>query len=138
MGRTLRHVFVPRLLDPDKPPVINNSDLVRTYSGVWVAGTEMGTSVAFGYAAESYVDYGLPWMFAPVFLFGWAFSHVMRWLHLLIRHRGLSDAVVAALVLGVLYQFEQSWVRLLSALILGAIALGGAAALWARAAGARS
>ena len=35
-----------------------------------VAGREDGTSIAFGYAAESYIDFGLPLMFLPVFGFG--------------------------------------------------------------------
>ena len=42
------------ILFPDKPPVINPSNLVRKYSGVWVSGKESGTSFAFGYAAESF------------------------------------------------------------------------------------
>lgn len=63
-------VVTPRILFPDKGALLSDSEMVRTYSGVFVAGAEQGTSIAFGYAAEAYLDFGLPSMFVPSFLFG--------------------------------------------------------------------
>ena len=64
------HALTPRVLFPDKPAVESDSEKVRRYTGVWVAGSEENTSIAFGYAAESYVDFGMPLMFLPVFAYG--------------------------------------------------------------------
>src|SRR5262249_31046193 len=70
LGGAVWHLFTPRLLFPDKPEVESDSEEVRKYAGVPVAGPESGTSIAFGYAAESYVDFGVPLMFVPVFVYG--------------------------------------------------------------------
>src|SRR5262245_6256919 len=66
MVETLEFVFAPRLFFPDKPDIKSDSEMVRKYSGVWVAGEDTGTDIAFGYAAESYIDFGVPWMFLPM------------------------------------------------------------------------
>ena len=70
MHDALVHIVTPRFLNPDKPDLISDSELVRKYAGAAVAGSESNTSIAFGNAAESYVDYGLPWMFVPIVIFG--------------------------------------------------------------------
>jgi hypothetical protein len=54
---------------------------------VWVAGPESGTSIAFGYAAESYVDFGIPWMFLPVAAYGALMGVAYRWTSGVIRNR---------------------------------------------------
>ena len=56
---TLQFTFMPRVFFPDKPEVGSDSELVRRYSGVWVAGANEDTDIAFGYAAESYIDFGV-------------------------------------------------------------------------------
>ena len=65
MWGALQHILSPRVFFPTKAELQNDSEMVNKYSGVHVAGTETGTSIAFGYAAESYIDFGLPWMFIP-------------------------------------------------------------------------
>lgn len=64
------NVLTPRLFNPDKPAIPSPSDEVRKYAGVWVRGRESSTSIAFGYVGESYVDFGLPWMFIPILAYG--------------------------------------------------------------------
>src|SRR5258708_34113455 len=66
----LTHLITPRFLYPDKADLQSDSEMVRRYSGAKVAGADENTSIAFGYAAESYVDFGLPYMFIPVLIFG--------------------------------------------------------------------
>jgi hypothetical protein len=70
IGAALRHLVTPRILFPDKPNLPSDSEMVRKYSDIEVAGAEKNTSIAFGYAAESYIDFGVPLMFVPVFLYG--------------------------------------------------------------------
>src|SRR5215212_5057140 len=56
----IENVLTPRLFFPEKPILPSQSDEVRKYAGVWVGGRETNTSYAFGYAGESYVDFGVP------------------------------------------------------------------------------
>src|SRR5207244_505951 len=68
MEDALTHIITPRFLFPEKGELQSDSEMVRKYTGVRVAGgTDTNfTSIAFGYAAESYIAFGLPWMFVPV------------------------------------------------------------------------
>lgn len=63
-------VFMPRLIFPDKP-IIDESALVRKYTGQQVAGIDRGTQISLGFYAESYVDFGVYGMMFC--LFGWGF-----------------------------------------------------------------
>jgi hypothetical protein len=47
------HVLTPRVFFPDKADLTSDSEQVRRYAGVHVAGSEQNTSIAFGYCAES-------------------------------------------------------------------------------------
>jgi len=128
-GQILRdalvHLVTPRILFPDKPELPSDSEMVRKYSGVMVAGAEEGTSIAFGYAAESYVDFGVPWMFLPVFLFGLlagaAYQVVMSGLFF----RELAIGVSTVIFWLSLYLFERSWVKTLGGFIALLVYLGG-------------
>src|SRR6185436_2880833 len=87
---SLTHVLTPRILFPSKADLPNESEYVRKYSGVWVAGAEVGTTIAFGYAAESYVDFGVPLMFLPPLVFGALMGVAFVWLLRNIQHRELA------------------------------------------------
>ena len=109
----LTHLVTPRILFPNKGTLLSDSEMVRTYSGVFVAGTEQGTSIAFGYAAEAYVDFGLPLMFGPSVLFGVFMGVAYR---LALRTFYIPE-VAAGFVTVVfwmsLFLFERSWVKTL-------------------------
>ncbi len=70
LWKAVLHVLTPRLLFPDKAPLESDSEMVQKYAGIWVAGADEGTSIAFGYAGESYIDFGVPLMFLPVLAYG--------------------------------------------------------------------
>lgn len=101
----------PRWLFPDKGILPSDSEEVRKYSGVMVAGALQNTSIAFGYAAESYVDDGIPTMFLPIFLFALFMGAAYAWLSRRIRHRDLAVAVTTVIFWLALYQWEMSWVK---------------------------
>jgi hypothetical protein len=107
------HALTPRVLFPDKPPVESDSEKVRRYAGVFVAGPEENTSIAFGYAGEAYVDFGLPLMFAPVLAFGLLMGAAYQGLLRVIRHRELGVAAVTVIFWLSLYLFERSWINML-------------------------
>lgn len=105
----LTHVATPRIFFPDKPELMSDSDQVRKYSNVAVAGREQGTTIAFGYAAESYVDFGVPLMFAPVFAFGVFVGFCYALFRRLIWHRELFVTFATVAFWLSVYLFERSW-----------------------------
>jgi hypothetical protein len=107
------HLLTPRVLFPEKPELPSDSEMVRKYSGMFVAGPEQQTSIAFGYAAESYVDFGLPLMFVPVLVFGVLMGIAYEWLLRAIAHRELAISLVTCIFWLNLYLFERSWARML-------------------------
>jgi hypothetical protein len=125
MRDALVHVVTPRFLYPDKPDLVSDSELVRKYAGVQVAGTESNTSIAFGYLAESYVDYGLPWMFIPVIIFGILMGITYQLWMSIIQHRDLAVALTTVMYWLSLYLFERSWAKTLGLTITLMVYLGG-------------
>lgn len=123
----IENLLTPRLFFPDKPELQSDSDKVRKYSGIWVAGRETGTSYAFGYTGESYVDFGLPWMFVPIFLYGAGMGLVHRRLRRAIRHPEVRGAVIVVLFWMSMYLFEVSWAIMLGFTITRIIVLGAGA-----------
>ena len=125
MWEAVTHLVTPRFLYPDKPELISDSDLVRKYAGANVAGSESNTSIAFGYAAESYVDYGLPWMFVPAIVWGFLLGVAFQFWQSIIRHRELAVAVTTVMFWLALYLFERSWAKTLGGTVTLMVYLGG-------------
>lgn len=125
MQAALQHIVTPRILFPDKGIVASDSEMVRKYSGVFVASADEGTSIAFGYAAESYVDFGLPWMFLPSILFGIAMGLAYRVVFRVIHHRELGMGLASVVFWLALCLFERSWLKTLGLSITLFIFVGG-------------
>jgi hypothetical protein len=125
MTDALVHLVTPRVLFPDKPGLPSDSDMVRKYSGVYVAGVEQNTSIAFGYAAESYVDFGVPGMFAPALIFGVFMGGFYQWFLRTLQHRELAVTLVTVVFWMGLYLFERSWAVTLGLSITMMVYLGG-------------
>ena len=111
MLESLRFVFMPRLLFPNKPNVKSDSELVRKYAGVMVAGEESNTDIAFGYAAESYIDFGVPLMFLPMLVWATFISAACSFIAREYKHRDLAIAVVTVIGWMSMYLFERSWTK---------------------------
>ncbi len=71
----LMHIFVPRILNPNKK-AIDDSQMVNAYCIRQVATAEQGASFSLGFLAESYIDFGIYFMFIPVFLVGCLFGFI--------------------------------------------------------------
>ena len=121
----LTHLITPRVLFPEKGELPSDSEMVRKYSGVRVASTEQNTSIAFGYAAESYVDFGLPWMFVPVLIYGLVMGAAYQVWLTVIRHRELAVSLVTVIFWLSLYVFERSWVKTMGLAVTLMVYLGG-------------
>lgn len=111
MAETLRFVFEPRILFPNKPEIISDSAMVRKYSGLMVAGEERNTDIAFGYAAESYVDYGVPGMFVPSFIWGLFIGVAIELIYREYHFRDMAVSVATVIAWISLYLFERSWAK---------------------------
>jgi hypothetical protein len=80
---------------------------------VYVAGREANTSIAFGYAAEAYIDFGIPLMFLPVFVFGVVVGVLYALFRQLVWHRELFVAFATVTFWLTVYLFERSWATML-------------------------
>jgi hypothetical protein len=125
IGTALLHLVTPRALFPNKAPLPSDSEMVRKYSDVNVAGAERGTSIAFGYAAESYVDFGIPLMFLPVLVWGIVAGVTYQLTLRVIYHRELAISVATVIFWLSLYLFERSWVKTLGLHVTLLVYLGG-------------
>jgi hypothetical protein len=125
LGAALVHIVTPRILFPDKGELPSDSDEVRKYANVAVAGREVGTSIAFGYSAESYIDFGLPWMFLPVFGFGLFIGACYALFRSVIWHRELFVAFATVSFWISVYLFERSWATMAGVAVGFMVYLGG-------------
>jgi hypothetical protein len=125
MMTALTHVFTPRILVPGKADIESDSLQVRKYSGLMVAGPEQGTTISFGYEIQGYIDYGIPGLFVPVFLYAVFMGAAYRFFLSVIRHRELSVAVVTVIFWMSLYSYNRSWARMLGLSLTLMVYLGG-------------
>jgi hypothetical protein len=110
--------LIPRALFPDKP-ILDDSKRTNEFSGISVAGADKGTSISIGYVGESYIDFGVPFMFAPIFALGCFWG----WLYRFITNLGsiplLGLAAATTILLNSAVFFESSNVKIFpSAVIL--------------------
>jgi len=124
LGAALTHIVTPRVFFPDKPELPSDSDSVRKYANVRVAGRESNTSIAFGYSIESYIDFGIPLMFLPVFAFGVFIGAAYSLFRSLIWHRELFVAFGTVAFWLSVYLFERSWATMLGTTMSLMIYLG--------------
>jgi hypothetical protein len=121
----LIHIVTPRVFFPDKGELPSDSDEVRKYANVAVAGREVNTSIAFGYSAEAFIDFGLPLMFVPVFGFGVFVGFCYALFRAMIWHRELFVAFATVSFWISLYLFERSWATMLGVTLGYMVYLGG-------------
>ena len=121
-GRLWSEAFAnlaPRFLFPDKP-IIDDSRRTNIFSGIRVSGADTGTSISIGYVGESYIDFGVPLMYAPIFALGLFWG----WTYRLLANTGfiplLGQAAATTLILNVAVYFESSNIKILAG---GAISL---------------
>jgi hypothetical protein len=85
--------------------------------------------MAFGYAGEAYVDFGLPGMFVPILIYGFAIGLAVSWLLKKIHTKELSVSIVTVIAWLSLYLFERSWIFMIGLAGTLIVCLGGAGIL---------
>jgi hypothetical protein len=114
---SVMHVLKPRILFPDKPTLSSDSELTKEFTGLFMASDDEGTSISIGYMGESYVDFGVPWMYLPVLLVGMLWGFIYRWFTRRARYAMVGYAFATAALLGA-YQFEMASIKMLGGTIM--------------------
>jgi hypothetical protein len=120
----VRHVFVPRLLYPDKPPLVPDTVVTEGYTGLDLGG-ESGTSISMGYMVDSYIDFGRVGMYGAIFAWGLLLGGIYRWFN------RAGDPLAAATGVAVLLSaalLETSGIKQVGGLLSAFLVMGGA--LW--------
>jgi hypothetical protein len=106
---------MPRFLFPDKAP-IDDSQIVRQYTGLTVAGVEQGTSINVGQFGELYGDLGVIGMLGGLLVLGLALGHFER---MFIRRLGdgLDATALVACFVTVYGTFIYSLPKLIAVLL---------------------
>jgi hypothetical protein len=77
----ISHIFLPRLLFPDKAPLPDDTAVTVAYTGLPMT-LRTGVSISIGYAGELYIDFGVFGMMACMgmlgFFYGWASQFLQR------------------------------------------------------------
>ncbi len=128
----LVHIVTPRFLFPDKPTTIDaDSNAVRRYAGVWVAGSKEHTSIGFGRFGESFVDFGIAGVLLMELAFGLTLAVALSVLGKRITTPELRRAVGATLAL-TLCGMQSSWIMTLGPTLLAFMIVGGGSVLFDR------
>lgn len=120
----IQHVLTPRFLNPNKPELESESESVRRYTGEQVAGREQGTTIAFGYVIQSYIDFGIPMMYLPPLIWGLLLGAAYRFFVTTIRHEEILLPVLAVAFWIVIMAYNVAWAKWLGKFITGAVYLG--------------
>ncbi len=75
-GDALARPFTPRLVFPDKT-IISDTQRTNLYTG-GIVGISEATSISIGYIGESYIDFGIAGMMAPISLLGFFYGQIYR------------------------------------------------------------
>ena len=109
IGATVMHVLQPRLLFPDKPPLMSDTEVVQKYTGIrFDVSSSASTSVSLGYLAELYIDFGVLGALGVMFIFGVLFG---RSFEFVCSSRSLPSIInfgLAVMLVMPVMQFEQS------------------------------
>jgi hypothetical protein len=116
LAATIRHILIPRFLDPEKEILESDSEITMRYTGLTVASSKEGTSIGIGYMAEGYVDFGVFGMLVLVLVFGMLWGRMFAWL---VSHAGVTMTGLAfgtALIIDA-SQFEVAEIKLLGGMV---------------------
>lgn len=111
--------FTPRILFPGKA-VIDDSQRTNQYTG-GLAGEYGDTSISLGYAAESYIDFGMIGMFPALLAIGFVYGSLNRWLLRLGRCSSLWGNGLATATLIHVATLDNSFTKIFGGLVATAI-----------------
>ncbi len=116
-GKSILHILSPRVLFPDKAVLESDSEITMKYTGLNIASGSEGTSISIGYMGESYIDFGVPFMFIPIFLLGLLWGSIYRYF-IKRSHYMIFGFAFAIAVLINAYQLEMTSLKLLGNMVM--------------------
>lgn len=114
--------LMPRLFFPDKS-VIDESALVRKYTGIQVAGMRQGVSISLGFYGDSYVDFGIYGMVFGLLAWGLFIGFAYRWLMYGRYSRGILGYGLASAVMYQAFGIEVSSSKLFGGMVTALLVL---------------
>ncbi len=75
--RAVRHVTMPRMLFPNKPPLDDSKHTIEL-TGIYVSGAKQGVSISVGFFSEIYADFGPFGMNIALLLLGFVIGLIYR------------------------------------------------------------
>jgi hypothetical protein len=69
--------LTPRILFPDKPPLVDDTVMTRKYTGLNLYAAQ-DTSISIGYFGDAYIDFGWPGMYVVLLVVGLMLGAVYR------------------------------------------------------------
>lgn len=116
--QAIRNATMPRFLFPNKPNLSNDSDIVRKYAGIWVAGAEQKTSVGLGYIGEFYIDFGWVGVIFMCLLWGAAGGCMMLIYAYVSPNKEMFFGLCAISLMQYFMSYDGSFIKFLAGLIL--------------------
>ena len=109
--------FTPRILFPEKTAI---DDFIETnrYTGLRLLGADKGVSIALGYMAETYIDFGAFGMMPVLAAFGYFLGRIHRHFMTSSRSRGLLGMGLASAIISGATKFETSISKILGGIII--------------------
>lgn len=116
-GDAIQHVIFPRFLFPDKP-ILDDSAIMRKYTGYdWVI-PDGAASISLGYIAESYVDFGRDFYFLPSIFLAFLFGGIFLFFSSTKDHRLLLDIGAVIVILLNFQLIERTGSKILGGTIM--------------------
>ena len=75
--RAVRHVTMPRILFPNKPPLDDSKHTIEL-TGIYVSGAKQGVSISVGFFSEIYADFGPSGMNMALLLLGFLIGLIYK------------------------------------------------------------
>jgi hypothetical protein len=115
----LAHIFLPRLLFPDKAPLLDTEVYMRL-ARADPDQIGMGTSISVGYIAENYVDLGFPGMLVGIFVLGVSLALVAKYM---MSRPGLPWMLKEGIVMGLAYNVGGTGMEISLPKFIGALVM---------------
>lgn len=118
----IRHIFMPRLFFPGKPPLQNDTEVTALYTGLTFHGGDY-TSISIGYMGEFYADFGFFGMLISACVLGYALGKCYS---LILYHRMTPPIIALSLTCGQvssMVTFETALVKVVGDVAMAIIAM---------------
>lgn len=113
----LRHITMPRIFYPSKPPLPSDTEQMAKYTGRAMLWNASSTSISLGHLAELYVDFGYFGGVLGMFMIGLLCGCVVRYICVSTKTADLVKVGLCVMVCLQIAYFGLAYVKLIGALL---------------------